>query len=390
MIARSAGPDVPGSHLAALDGLRGLAILMVLFVHFIGDAAPITGVERAIVKLSNYGVWGVDLFFVLSGFLITCILHDAKTSPHYFRNFYVRRTLRIFPLYYGVLLLLFVALPAAPVPYPSGLSEALRHEGWLWTYTSNIYLSLAHSWTLPYVSHFWSLAVEEHFYLVWPIVVLASSRRRLLGICALAAAFSLGLRCILSFAGAGQVALVALTPCRLDALCTGAFLAISVRSLGIARVACVAKRALPALLGLVLVASAWNATLGWLPDLVLPLRGMLVALSFGALLIVSLVTPRTSRTGRLLRSTAMRLLGKYSYGLYVFHGMIAYGLQTHGALDVLSGRLGSHLVAMIVQAVAGAAASLLVAIVSYELFEKHFLLLKDRLAPSGRRVATYT
>src|SRR5580704_13240421 len=106
MTTRRAPPfdsSVAGPRYAALDGLRGLAILMVLFVHFIGDATAHTAVERGLVKLANYGIWGVDLFFVLSGFLITGILYDAKSSPHYFRDFYVRRTLRIFPLYYGVL-----------------------------------------------------------------------------------------------------------------------------------------------------------------------------------------------------------------------------------------------------------------------------------------------
>jgi peptidoglycan/LPS O-acetylase OafA/YrhL len=177
------GSRVPGARYAALDGLRGFAILMVLFVHFIGDATPHTAVERALVKLANYGIWGVDLFFVLSGFLITGILHDAKSSPHYFRDFYVRRTLRIFPLYYSALALLFGVLPVLPVAYPAGLAESARHQAWLWCYVTNVYLARAGAWALPYVSHFWSLAVEEHFYLLWPIVVLTSTRAALLRIC---------------------------------------------------------------------------------------------------------------------------------------------------------------------------------------------------------------
>ena len=88
------------------------------------------------MKLANYGIWGVDLFFVLSGFLITGILYDAKKAPHYFRDFYVRRTLRIFPLYYGVAGVLFVVLPALPMPYPAGLAEAANHQAWLWLYAA--------------------------------------------------------------------------------------------------------------------------------------------------------------------------------------------------------------------------------------------------------------
>src|SRR5882672_5687186 len=98
--------------IPALDGLRGVAILMVLLNHFLPDRnyAP----SRVMTWLSNAarsGWAGVDLFFVLSGFLITGILIEAKASPHYFRNFYMRRVLRIFPLYYGALVLVFVILP---------------------------------------------------------------------------------------------------------------------------------------------------------------------------------------------------------------------------------------------------------------------------------------
>ena len=379
-------PDTPraaGPHMLVLDGVRGAAILMVLCVHFIGDAPAYTAFERAMVKLANYGIWGVDLFFVLSGFLITGLLYDSKGSARYFRDFYVRRTLRIFPLYSGVLAALFLFLPLSPTSYPAALAESAHHQAWLWLYASNVYLAIHRGWVLPYVGHFWSLAVEEQFYLVWPIVVLSFGRRSLLGICVVVTILALALRGALSYAGAGYVAQVVLTPCRFDALCVGGFLALAVRAVGLERVARTARWALGPLLGLVLLASVWNAVWGTLSDVVLPLRGTLIALTFGSLLVASLAAKTTGVLSRLLRSRVMCFLGTRSYGLYVFHGIIAYGMAEHRALlDALGARIGSG-AALLTAAAAGTGASILVDAASYEWFEKPFLRLKSRLAPSS-------
>ncbi len=371
-----------GAHMVVLDGVRGVAIVMVLCVHFIGDSPAYTGFGRAMVKLANYGIWGVDLFFVLSGFLITGLLYDSKRSAHYFRDFYVRRTLRIFPLYYGVLAVLFIVLPALQAHYPASLTECARHQAWLWLYASNAYLAIHRAWALPYVGHFWSLAVEEQFYLLWPIVVLSFGRRSLLGICVAASVLALVLRSVLSFRGDDDVAQVVLTPCRFDALCIGGFLALAVRSVGLERVGRMARSTLGPLLSLVLLLSVWNALRASLTSVVLPLRGTLIAATFGALLITSLAAQPGSVLSRLLRGPVICFLGTRSYGIYVFHGIIAYWMRYHTAvLDALTKKIGSD-AAMLVEAVVGVGVSILVAATSYELFEKHFLRLKDRLAPS--------
>ncbi len=164
--------------MPALDGVRGLAVLMVLLDHFVGDMLPPTNsVERVIVYVTAYGAYGVDLFFVLSGFLITGILYDARDKTSYFRNFYMRRFLRIFPLYYGVLALLFFVAPLIPLLQGATLDYLVERQAWAWLYGVNIYTAIRGEWALSFINHFWSLSVEEQFYLFWPLVVYLLARR---------------------------------------------------------------------------------------------------------------------------------------------------------------------------------------------------------------------
>jgi peptidoglycan/LPS O-acetylase OafA/YrhL len=366
----------PDSHVPALDGLRGLAIIMVLFVHFIGNTRPGNAFELLLVKASNYGRYGVDLFFVLSGYLITGILYDSKGSTHYFRNFYMRRILRIFPLYYAVLFVLFIVLPLAPSLYPSGLQEASRYQAWIWPYGVNLFLAMRGWWELPYISHFWSLAVEEHFYLCWPVVVGIASRNALLRICAGCVLFSLVLRIVLLLAGANEISVYVLTPCRLDALCTGGFLAIASRSSLREPLTRTARSASLFLATSILLVFVWSSTTHALPAFFHPIRESLIALFFGALLIVCVNAEPWDRIGRFFNRPGMRFFGKYSYGIYIFQGIIAYSLYDNQTENTVAGWVGSHLLAMFVQAAAGIGLSVLVAVVSYDWFERRFLHLK--------------
>jgi len=166
-------------HVPALDGLRGLAILLVLARHTANELQPGRGLDVAVKRVLQVGWSGVDLFFVLSGFLITGILLDARGGRHYFRNFYMRRSLRIFPVYYGSLFVTFAVLPffvATPL-----FAVLQRNQLWYWTYLVNVLSPLTGGTGTPYnTAHLWSLAVEEQFYLLWPAVVWVSGPRRLL------------------------------------------------------------------------------------------------------------------------------------------------------------------------------------------------------------------
>src|SRR5687767_5633954 len=218
----------------ALDGVRGFAILLVLVLHFsaYGHELPRSGllIDQLYYRVAAAGWIGVDLFFVLSGFLITGILYDAKGSPHYFRNFYIRRTLRIFPLYYGALILFLVIFPLL-WPNHGGLRSMQNDGWWYWTYLSNLKIARDGWPQFGAIGHFWSLAVEEQFYLIWPLLVLALNRRQLQITCVLCLIAALAVRVVLNAQGNNPAAFV-LTPARLDALAVGAYLALAARGPG--------------------------------------------------------------------------------------------------------------------------------------------------------------
>lgn len=148
------------TYYPALDGLRGLAILLVVFYHNFG-----------FTNYSLFGWLGVDLFFVISGFLITEILIQSKGTDHFLRNFYIRRVLRIFPLYFFTLLLFLVILPLL-IRIPE-LDYYLDNQLWMWLYLQNwLFILNPPPDDSLMLAHLWSLAVEEQFYLVWPFVIL--------------------------------------------------------------------------------------------------------------------------------------------------------------------------------------------------------------------------
>jgi peptidoglycan/LPS O-acetylase OafA/YrhL len=181
-------PNDSAGYMPQLDGLRAIAVIAVLLHHFIDT-------EYLPLFLSQipFGYLGVRLFFVLSGFLITGILlreRLAIESGHVtisiaFRQFYIRRFLRIFPLYY-----LVIAITLA-----FGLEEATEYWLSLSTYTFNIEISLQ-GWYPSYFAHFWSLSVEEQYYVFWPWLILVVRRKFLVPATVLLVAFAPIFRCL--------------------------------------------------------------------------------------------------------------------------------------------------------------------------------------------------
>jgi peptidoglycan/LPS O-acetylase OafA/YrhL len=198
-----------------LDAIRGVAILVVI-VHNSG----------ALPRLFANGWMGVDLFFVLSGFLITEVLLDSRQSEGYFKNFYVRRCLRIWPLYFSLLVFMFVIVPILRPSEAQGIFA--RSSPW-WAYLLFLQNFLVRTPLMATgaLAVTWSLAVEEQFYLVWPWVVGFCSLTQLRRIAIAVICISPALRFFLS---SHNVDIYPNLFCRLDGLMAGALLALLVRN----------------------------------------------------------------------------------------------------------------------------------------------------------------
>jgi peptidoglycan/LPS O-acetylase OafA/YrhL len=204
-----------------LDAVRGLAVLLVLLHNT--DQYPSLHLQM----ISANGWMGVDLFFVLSGLLITGILLDTKESDGYFGNFYARRCLRIWPLYYSALLFMFVIVPLLRPSEAHTIYEVRSSPWWSYPLFLQNFLVPIPTKATGLLGVTWSLAVEEQFYLVWPLVVRFCSVAQLRRIAIAVICFSPALRFYLSL---HQVNIYSNTFCRLDGLMSGALLALALRS----------------------------------------------------------------------------------------------------------------------------------------------------------------
>jgi peptidoglycan/LPS O-acetylase OafA/YrhL len=354
-----------GVHIPALDGLRGLAILLVIVFHFTVTDRGADGVRRVVLHATSAGWIGVDLFFVLSGFLITSILLDAKGTEGYFRNFYMRRVLRIFPLYYGTL---FVAFVLVPLIHP----VAVRNQWALWAYLANFFPPRGSAFI-----HFWSLAVEEQFYLVWPAVVLLLGRRWLMGVCVALIATALACRFQRVLTGANTELTYYMIHCRMDSLAVGALIAIAARGRdGMAALAKPAKVTMGAclvLLGAIYVAN--HGFFGYADKRVQSIGYTLLALFFGSLLVLTVLAAPGAALGRAFNTPALRFFGKYSYGIYVVHGLLHPWVNHQFPLKAMpKGAL--FFAAVGGRILIGTAISVAAAVLIWHLYEKHFLKLK--------------
>lgn len=377
-----------GRHVPALDGVRGIAILLVLLTHF--NRLPQEAGEGwagsfdyALFVILNFGWCGVDLFFVLSGFLITGILYKTKEGPRYFSNFYFRRTVRIFPLYYGFLAVLFLA-PEWIIPAETeDIGDMYDRAGWYWLYGVNVLVAWLSEHSTPYaLSHLWSLAVEEQFYLFWPPLVLLFSRKHLLWICGAFIVGALALRIAVLAAGYFPIAAYVLTPMRMDALAIGAFIALAAR--GERGAAPLLRWAKPAAMGAALVLAGLLAYYGrfyYLAPGVVTVGITALSVLFGALVLRTVVARPESWLSRSMSHPWLRFMGRISYAMYVVHMPIVFIFLHVGLdIDIFPRLFGSQLPGQLALLVLGTAITVLLSWLSWHLYEKHFLKLKELMA----------
>jgi len=362
---------VPG-YVPQFDGLRGVAVLMVL----IGHSGFLERLPHA--GMLEYARFSVDSYFVLSGFLITGILLDSKGSEHYFRNFYARRAVRIWPLYYLVLFLVFVVEPLF-VP-------AMRTTvGSIWLAFAFYVQNLIYHDAYPFgLAATWSLAVEEQFYITWPLLIFLLKKRTLTIVLFSLFVVSLSLRLAFYFRGAESGLVHQYTFSRLDAITFGSLAALWLRS-----PSCTLVRWRTRSYQLLFVGTAGTL----LARIVLHRNSSVVGYTFLGLLYTGLIglllvsDIRSSLLGRRFSARWLRYMGRISYGIYLLH----YPLFIFWARFINSGSLfPSNPVARNLLAFGG---QILIATVagsiSWYLFEGPILRLKERF-PSGSAMHSRT
>jgi peptidoglycan/LPS O-acetylase OafA/YrhL len=340
-----------GERILQLNGMRALAIGLVLVTHFWMYPDGQTLLNR----LAAAGWLGVQLSFVLSGFLITKLLWRARAEPRYYLNFYARRSLRIFPLYYLLLTLVFFGL-AFFVTIPQTLDDT----SWMyWLYLSNFAIA-SDGWELFLTDVTWSLAVEEQFYLVWPLLIRYFSRSGMVRFCVAVILLAPLARTIL-WSPDHWMWVHMMMPLRADAFAVGALIALIPPE----RLQPHARRVFLLFGGTALVlvlsgnfsrASMFASTLGY----------SLIAIAAGAGLLLGMQS-------RIFAWPPFVRMGTVSYGIYLLHPLC---LMVTSTLLASAGFGARDLTGSILQVVLTAAAAIAAGAASYYLFESRVMKLK--------------
>jgi len=355
-------------HYPALDGLRGIAILLVVFLHNFG-----------FMNYFFFGWLGVDLFFVLSGFLITNSLLNTMHKPGFLRIFYTRRLLRIFPLFYLLLIICLFILPAIPSLH-TDISYYQQNQLWFWSYLQNWLFIFKEPYGDNMLLHTWSLAVEEQFYLVWPFMFLLVKKPGHLLMLAIAALlFIIGARYMVWIYQAKDLSYASLyTFTRIDGLCIGCIV-----SLLLYAYPSFLKRFTSLIVFLMAAVNFGFYFINNYQALSLPYLAFAGYTTFAVLfgiLVHEAVAGKSAIVQYLLTLRVLKFFGKISYGLYIYHWPVYFFLFPV-FVQLIADR--THLntwYAETVSALTVTLIAILISMVSFEWFEKPILKLKNRYA----------
>ena len=314
--------------IPALDGLRGIAIILVMLHHFT-YYRPTAGIDALIGDVVFFFWTGVDLFFVLSGFLITGILLDTRDGDRYFTTFYARRTLRIFPLYYLVLFLAFIVLPQFPAVHPVLVGQDQPAPRWpYWLYVSNFSIADG-GWVHGWVDVSWSLAIEEQFYLVWPLLIWLCPPRLVPLVCAVILVAGPAARVYARAIDMAALSLFVLPWFRLDGFAIGALLALAQRRGLLPLLDRWAPFVVVAGVAGIIACTILGGHTWWWNRWMQQYGYSLIAITGGAMLVSAVNRPADSLWPRMLSAGWLRAFGKYSYAMYLIHPPIMRAVREY-------------------------------------------------------------
>lgn len=371
-------------HIKLLDGIRGFAIIFVMLYHFsinFQHQDELMFFDFVFAKVLQSGWLGVDLFFVMSGFLITSILYKSTESKNYLKNFYVRRFLRIFPLYYLILFIFIFVLPSLSASLGEDTKLIQENSFWFWTYLLNWRIAYLGSFNEIQAGYMWSLAVEEQFYLIWPFIVLYF-RESLIKICMSILLCVISLKIYLFyFAGVNATSLYVMTITHLDGLLLGASLSVLYLNSGIDEklknsfkyVACFA-------LLIIVVVSYMEGNFAFYSDYVSLFGVTACSVLFCYLLFTMLIKKEDGKLNKLFLSSPIIYMGKLCYGLYLVHHpigiLVSNKIISHDSFVLF----GSYMPALVISMLISFVLSIIAAHLSYHFFEIYFLKLKNKFS----------
>ena len=354
------------SYYPALDGLRGVAILLVVFLH-----------NFDFMNYFFFGWLGVDLFFVLSGFLITDILLNTVNDKNFLRNFYMRRVLRIFPLFYLTLIICLLILPSIK-SLSLDFHYYTENQFWLWTYLQNWLYAFKEPQGDKILLHTWSLAVEEQFYLVWPATILLIRKPKILLIISITVLLAVGFTryAIWTFKIEDLAYASLYTFTRIDGICIGCMLALIMRI----NADFLKKYTVAIVLLMALINFGFyflnNRNADTLPYLAL-VGYTTFAILFG-ILVYEAVIGESKIIQLIFNNRILKFFGKISYGLYVYHWPVYVLLFPFFKHFIIINTNIAYRMAELGSGIIVTAISVIVSVISYRYFEKPFLKLKSR------------